>query len=386
MVRAYGRQQQQIDAFAEESKRLYKSNMKVVRYSVLFPVISKLIPGFSYAIALAMGGFMVSSGQISAGDMVSFIIYLDMMVWPMFALGDFINVAQMGVASMERIQELLDEPFDVVDRPDAVPYDTSSDIEFRQFNFTYPGAEDATLKNISFKLKEGQTLGIVGCVGAGKSTLLKQFLRYYPLNGEHILLGGKPLQNYQIASLRSRIGYCSQQPFLFSASIKENILFGNMPPVADATARLEEVVDLADLRKDLMEMPRGIETRTGEKGVTLSGGQRQRICIARALFKNPDILILDDSLSAVDATTETHILERLQAERKGKTTLISAHRLSCVMHADWILVLDDGSIRQQGTHDMLLENDSWYRKQYYYQLASGGEMRNQTVGGGCGYD
>ena len=225
VVRAYGRQQQQIEAFATESEKLYKSNMRVVRYSIIFSCYIEINTRIIIRYRLGNGRFLVSSGQISAGDMVSFIIYLDMMVWPMFALGDFINVSHMGIASMERIQELLDEPYDVSDDTTAVPYTGTTDIVFDHFSFSYPESDEFALQDISFRLPAGQTLGVVGCVGSGKSTLLKQFLRYYPLTDDSIYLGGNPLRKYQISSLRSRIGYCSQQPFLFSDSIKQNILW-----------------------------------------------------------------------------------------------------------------------------------------------------------------
>lgn len=368
VVRAYGREEQQISAFHQRSENLYQKNMSVVRYRILFPIVSKLIPGFSYVIALALGANGIFQGALSIGQLISFIIYIDMIVWPMFALGDFINVAQMGMASMERIQELLDRPLDVEDAPGAVAFTGPADIHCENYSFTYPGNAHPTLKNLTFTLKNGQTLGVVGKIGAGKSTLLRQFLRFYPAQeGDRFCLAGRPIQEYRIHSLRARIGYCPQQPVLFSRSIRENILLGSDDSVQDEELRLEEVLDLADLRKDLAQFPQGLDTLAGEKGIALSGGQKQRISIARALFKNPDILILDDALSAVDTETEAVILERLRKNRKDKTTIIAAHRLSCVMAADQILVLKNGKLHHSGNHEELLATSKWYKKQYTHQ-------------------
>ncbi len=375
VVRAYGREDSQVVTFQEKSEDLYRKNMAVVRYRIWFPIISKLIPGFSYAIALALSARGIYNGTLSIGQMISFIIYVDMIVWPMFALGDFINVGQMGLASMERIQELLDRPFDVDDAPGALEFTGPANIECRACSFTYPGSSEPGLRDVSFVLKEGETLGLVGKIGSGKTTLLRQFLRFYPAQEDgQIYLGGRPIQEYKIKSLRARIGYCPQRAVLFSRSIRDNILMGADLDGPDAVTdrpdledRLSQVLDLADLRKDLSQFPEGLDTLAGEKGIALSGGQKQRICIARALFKDPDILILDDALSAVDTETEAEILERLRVDREGKTTLISSHRLSCVMAADHIVVLKNGRVRHQGTHEQLLTSDRWYKKQFVHQ-------------------
>lgn len=372
VVRAYGREQQQIERFKKASEDLYRKNMSVVRYRILIPIVSKFLPGFSYAIALGLGAWGIRTGQLTVGQTVSFIIYVDMLIWPMFALGDFINVGHMGLASMERIQELLDAPLDVEDARDALEFPKSAPIEFRSYSFSYPGSARPVLCDLSFRLEPGQTLGVVGSIGSGKSTLLKQLLRFYPLEEEEgILLDGQPLQRYRIASLRAGIGYCPQNAVLFSRTIRENILLGASADGANEAERLEAVLDLADLRKDLEQLPNGLDTMAGEKGIALSGGQKQRICIARALFKDPDILILDDALSAVDTETEAAILNRLRLDRAGKTTLISAHRLSCVLSADLILVMEDGRIVAQGSHETLLNDNPWYREQCCHQQAEG---------------
>lgn len=373
VVRAYGCEGIQSRLFEERIDDLYRKNMAVVRFQELIPIAARALPALSYVIAIAAGLYGIRSGVLTAGQMVSFMIYLDMMIWPMFAMGDFINVAQMGLASMERIDELLDTPFDLDDSDDRT-FEGPADISFRQVSFRYPGSSDEALADVSFELAEGETLGVVGRVGAGKSTLLKQLLRFYPDTGQDIRLGGVPLRTLRASAVRERIGYCPQQPFLFSASVCENILMG-LPDAGDPAApagrqeaeRLERVLDLADLRKDLAQLPGGLETPAGEKGIALSGGQKQRICLARALIRDPDILILDDCLSAVDTETEQTILTRLSADRAGKTTLIAAHRLSCVMRADRILVLADGRICQTGTHDELMANDRWYRAQFERQ-------------------
>jgi ATP-binding cassette subfamily B protein len=242
-------------------------------------------------------------------------------------------------------------------------------IQFNSVYFTYPSSTVVNLSNISVQLERGQTLGIVGKTGSGKTTFVKQLLREYPLGTGEIAFAGMPLEQLNLEDIRKWIGYVPQDHFLFSKSVRENILFGKM----DATEEeLAEAIRLADFAKDLMMLPNRLETLVGEKGVALSGGQKQRISIARALVKNPEILILDDSLSAVDAKTETTIIENIQNERAGKTTIITTHRLSAVQHADRIIVLDSGEIIEEGTHADLLQKDGWYRAQYERQQVDEG--------------
>lgn len=364
VLRAYVQTAAEEKTFIASAENLYEKNMAMARLDALFPAFSRVIPALSYVIAVGVGASFINKGEMTAGQLVSFIIYLNMLSWPMIALGEFINIAEQGASSMERIDELLRYPEDMVDHPEAIPYPGKADIRISNLTFTYPDHADAALSNVSFSLKNGETLGIVGPIGCGKTTLLKQFLRFYPLPAKTVWLGEHAIEDYIIADVRGAIGYVPQQHTLFSRSIRRNIELGKPD---DGTLDVETVVAMADFTKDIPQLPKGLETLAGEKGIALSGGQKQRIQIARALIADPEVLILDDSLSAVDAQTQEKLLGTLRKTRAGKTTLIAAHRLSAVMHADLILVMDEGAITHRGTHDELMAYDNWYRQQFERQ-------------------
>lgn len=372
VVRAYNLERDEKKNFAESADKLYRKNMKAVAYSILYGPMSRLIPGLSFVIALAVGIGEINAGRMTTGDLISFSFYLNMLVWPMISIGEFINTGQQGSASMERIDNLMKEPIEVTDKPDAVQMPEHMSIEARNLSFNYPLTESTTpaLDGISFRLEEGRTLGVVGPVGSGKTTLLRQLLHFYVLPEGQLFIGGTDVADIERKSLREAIAYVPQQSFLFSRSIRENILLGASDAdyaSGEAEKRLEKVLDWADLYKDIPQLPHGLESQAGEKGIALSGGQKQRICIARALMKDAPILILDDCLSAVDAITEEHILTALRRERAGKTTLIAAHRLSAVRHSDLILVLDEGHLTDAGTHDELVARGGWYAEQFEQQ-------------------
>ena len=361
VVRAYVQERETEKRFADMTEGVYQKNMHVERIDALFMPFSKIFTGLTYMIGLGYGAYLVSIGDMTLGKLVTFNVYLGMIVWPMFAIGELINVLQRGNASLDRVMETLDYEEDVKDPEQPVSVKQPNHVGFSDVTFTYPTSQTVNLDAIQLHLKRGSTLGIVGKTGSGKTTFVKQLLREYPPGAGEIAFSKVPLQSMTKDQVRNWIGYVPQDHVLFSRSVRDNILFGR----PDATeADIVETIRLSDFEKDLKMLPEGLNTLVGEKGVALSGGQKQRISIARALVKNPEILILDDSLSAVDAKTEAKIIENIQAERSGKTTIITTHRLSAIQHANWIIVLDDGRVIEEGTHEDLLSMNGWYKEQF----------------------
>lgn len=361
VVRAYVQERATEKGFADMTEDVYQKNMHVEKIDALFMPISKVLTGLTYMIGLGYGAYLVSIGDMTLGNLVTFNVYLGMIVWPMFAIGELINVLQRGNASLDRVTETLDYDEDVKDPKQPVNVEQPDGVGFRDVTFTYPTSHSINLDAIKLHLKRGDTLGIVGKTGSGKTTFIKQLLREYPPGDGEIVFSGVPMQSMTKDQVRDWIGYVPQDHVLFSRSVRDNILFGR----PDATeADIAETIRLSYFEKDLEMLPEGLETLVGEKGVALSGGQKQRISIARALVKNPEILILDDSLSAVDAKTEAKIIENIQTERSGKTTIITTHRLSAIAHADWIIVLDDGRVIEEGTHEGLIGMNGWYKEQF----------------------
>lgn len=361
VVRAYVQERATEKGFADMTEDVYQKNMHVEKIDALFMPISKVLTGLTYMIGLGYGAYLVSMGDMTLGNLVTFNVYLGMIVWPMFAIGELINVLQRGNASLDRVTETLDYEEDVKDPKQPVNVEQPDSVGFQDVTFTYPTSHSVNLDAIKLHLKRGDTLGIVGKTGSGKTTFVKQLLREYPSGEGEIVFSGVPMQSMTKDQVRDWIGYVPQDHVLFSRSVRDNILFGR----PDATeADIAETIRLSYFEKDLEMLPEGLETLVGEKGVALSGGQKQRISIARALVKNPEILILDDSLSAVDAKTEAKIIENIQTERSGKTTIITTHRLSAIAHADWIIVLDDGRVIEEGTHEGLLGMNGWYKEQF----------------------
>lgn len=369
VIRAYVQEREDEKRFEEMTEDVYSKNLAVARIDALFDPTISIIIGISYLIGLGYGAYLVFQQAITLGGLVSFNVYLGMLIWPMIAVGELINVMQRGNASLDRVQDTLSYEADVKNSMGLESITNPGNIQFNSVHFTYPSSTVVNLSDISVQLERGQTLGIVGKTGSGKTTFVKQLLREYPLGTGEIAFAGMPLEQLHLEDIRKWIGYVPQDHFLFSKTVRENILFGKMDATED---ELAEAIRLADFEKDLMMLPNRLETLVGEKGVALSGGQKQRISIARALIKNPEILILDDSLSAVDAKTETTIIENIQNERAGKTTIITTHRLSAVQHADRIIVLDSGKIIEEGTHADLLLNDGWYSEQYERQQVDEG--------------
>lgn len=395
IVRAYTQEAVQEEEFEVLNSGYLEKNMALARVSALFTPLLTLLAGAGMVIVLWIGGNRAMTGAISVGDFVAFGFYLTMLTWPMISLGWVINLFQRGAASMGRIQAILDtEPAIAdpelatagLDGGSAAP--VRGEIEFRDVYFRYPGSDRDVLRGISFRILEGKTVALVGPTGSGKSTIIDLIQRRYDPTAGTILLDGTPLPEIPLARLRGAIGSVPQDAFVFSGTIAENIGFGIEPdhtPSDDAVApahdrprpdghphldRIRAAAAVARLDDTIASFPDGYQTRLGERGINLSGGQRQRTTLARALARQPRILILDDALSAVDTQTETEILRGLRAELKDRTALIVSHRVSAVMDADWILVLEDGRIAEEGTHQQLLEKNGLYAALLRRQLLS----------------
>lgn len=369
VVRAYVQEKKDEANFADMSEIVYEKNIHTAKINALFGPITKVGTGISYVVALGYGAHLVATEAMTVGQLVTFNVYLGLAVWPIFAIGELINVMQQGNASLDRVQETLNYEADVQNIPNPQMIATPKAIGFDDLTFQYPMSQVKNLQQVSLSLKKGQTLGIVGKTGAGKTTFLRQLLREYPIGQGQLSIDGIDITAQTKEQILDWIGYVPQDHVLFSRTIRENILFGK----EDATqAELQQAIRAAYFEKDLENLSMGLETLVGEKGVSLSGGQKQRVSIARALIKDPEILMLDDSLSAVDAKTEARIIENIQRERDGKTTIITTHRLSGIQHADIIIVLDDGQVVEQGTHEELLSRQGWYKEQFDRQQLEGG--------------
>lgn len=370
VTKSFGYQKAELSSFQEVNQSAFEKNLATMFYDAMFHPVVLLFVGFSYVLTLWIGSYFIQSGQVSLGQLVTFMTYLDMLVWPLMAMGFLVNISQRGTVSYNRISQLLQEVPDIRESENPIRPAVNGDLSVTIDSFAYE--DRPNLADIRFDLKQGQTLGLVGATGAGKTTLIKLLLREYDLKEGQIQLNQHNIQDYVLSELRGLIGYVPQDQLLFARSVLDNIRFG----APDAS--LDQVVSVskqAHIYEDIQAMPDGFETLIGEKGVSLSGGQKQRLAIARALILNPEILILDDSLSAVDAKTEHIIINHLKHTRQDKTTLIAAHRLSAVSHADLILVLQDGRIIERGNHASLLEARGWYYDTYQVQQLEG-EDRN----------
>jgi ATP-binding cassette subfamily B multidrug efflux pump len=372
LVRAFAQEEAQIAAFEKSNREYIRRGLRLVQLmGMLWPTL-EFVLGLAMAISLLVGGHEVLSHRISVGDFVAFNTYMVMLTWPIIALGWVVNLFQRGTASVARIDELLKaEPsIDDSNADTSIPADLKlrGEIEFRNLSFSYDqggGHAAEVLHHLSLKVPAGSSLALVGATGAGKSTLVNLIARVYDATPGSILVDGRPLREYPLAVLRANIGFVPQETFLFSETLRENIAFGVAHATADEVMRAAEA---AHIRKEFEEFPRGFETLVGERGLTLSGGQKQRSALARAILRNPSILILDDSLASVDTYTEERILEELRLIMQGRTTILISHRISTVRNADQIAVLSQGRIVELGTHDELLANNGHYANLFQKQL------------------
>ena len=374
VIKTFGQQGDDIEDFTRLSDDVVEKNMRVAKIDSLFDPTISLVIGVSFFLSLAFGAKFIMEEAMTIGDLIAFTTYLGLLVWPMLAIGMLFNIVERGSASYDRIEQLLNEPIEIKDKTGAYDVRPKGHLSFHVDSFTFPGDARPSLTNVHFDLQQGQTLGIVGKTGSGKTAILKLLLREFEGYKGHITYGDISIDDYTMLALREAIGYVPQDHFLFSSTIYKNIAFTN--PQA-AKEKVEHAATLAYIHEDILQFTKGYDTIVGERGVSLSGGQKQRISIARALMMEPELLILDDSLSAVDAKTEEAILQALKASRENETTIITSHRLSAIQHAHIIIVMHEGTVVEKGTHEELMSLRGRYYEMYELQ-----QLEQQVEKGG----
>ena len=371
VLKAFVREQESAGRFETESNIYRNRSLELANVnSLFFPLMMGLI-GLSTIFTIYIGGTEVMKGNITTGNIAEFVIYINMLTWPVTSLGWVTSIAQRSAASQKRIDEFLNTKTDIVSERN-LSAKIKGDLKFKNVSFTYPENGIEALKNVNFEVKAGQSIAIMGATGSGKSTIANLIARLFdPISGQ-ITIDGTDIKDYNLQSLRTQMAQVPQDVFLFSDSVRNNIAFGakQLPPESE----IIRAADYAELTENLSRFPEGLDTKIGERGITLSGGQKQRVSIARALLLNPAILVLDDSLSAVDTNTENAILNNLRQIMKNRTTVIISHRVSSAKLADKIVVLAGGTIAEQGTHEELLKSGGQYRELFEKQLATETEV------------
>lgn len=366
VLKAYAKEDVWGDAFDRETERYKETSLGLVQVQALFFPSMVVMIGLSTILTVYVGGRLAMAGSITTGNIAEFIIYINLITWPVAAMGWITSIIQRAAASQTRINEFLNTEPEIINETE-VASEIGGEIEFKNVEFVYPDSGIKALDDVNFKVKQGESLAILGRTGSGKSTIASLITRTYDSDNGEVLIDHKAIENLNLNSLRSNIGYVPQDVFLFSETIANNIAFG----IAEDSTSMDEVqraARQADIYDNIIDFPMSFDTHIGERGITLSGGQKQRISIARAIIKDPQILIFDDCLSAVDTETEEKILGHLQDLMKGKTTVIISHRVSSVKHADQIIVLDHGKIIERGNHDSLVKADGAYQSLYEKQL------------------
>lgn len=367
LIKAFNREDYEQDRFEVESESYRNKKLKLDLVESLFHPALNLLIGVSVIIVIWQGGLMVIEGILTIGNIAEFVIYVAYLTWPVASLGYTVNLFQKSLASWERINEVLEEEIDILDNgnTDSEIAEMKGEIEFINVSFKYPGADEYAIKNISLKIEAGQHIAFVGRTGSGKSSLIQLIPRLFDVTEGEILIDGVEIRKWPLSVLRRSIGYVPQETFLFSTTINENIGFGLDEPQKEL---IEDAAKKAQVLENILEFEKKFETMVGERGITLSGGQKQRTAIARALIKSPGILILDDSLSAVDTKTEDAILGHLRKELEGRTTIMISHRISSVKNAEKIFYLEDGLLVESGSHNILLTKKGRYAAMYKKQL------------------
>ncbi len=367
VIKSYVREDGEIESFKEMSRDYLEKNMRMVKVQAMLMPILFIITGLSLIIVILVGGGKIISGSMNLGELTAFTFYLGILIWPMIAFGWVVNIVQQGEASMKRLNKIFHEPYEINDSDETDKNITrlKGGIEFRNVSFRYGEHLPYVLKDINLKIPEGSTVAVMGYTGSGKTTLVNLIPRLYDVSSGELLIDGRNVKKVPLDILRKNTGYVQQEPFLFSDTLLNNISYGVREVNLE---KVKEAASIANFHKDIESFPHGYDTISGERGITLSGGQKQRATLARALAVDPEILILDDSFSSVDTNTEEEILKNLKNFMKGRTSIIISHRISTVKDADKIIVLSEGKIAEEGTHDKLVSLNGIYADLHYKQL------------------